>query len=51
MKKNNNNEIIIYTTEYQKVKIEVLYKDNNLWLTQKKWQNYMELIEVLSQNI
>ena len=36
MKKNNNNEIIIYTTEYQKVKIEVLYKDNNLWLTQKK---------------
>ena len=32
----NKNEIIIYTTEDQKVKIEVLYKDNNLWLTQKK---------------
>jgi hypothetical protein len=38
MKQKNNpqNEILIYTTPTEKVKIEVLFRDETIWLTQKK---------------
>jgi len=32
----NINEILLYTTKDGEVKIDVLYGDHNIWLTQKK---------------
>lgn len=32
----NANEILLYTTKDGEVKIDVLYGDQNIWLTQKK---------------
>ena len=32
----NVNEILLYTTKDGEIKIDVLYGDQNIWLTQKK---------------
>ena len=32
----NVNEILLYTTKNGEIKIDVLYGDQNIWLTQKK---------------
>lgn len=37
-----DNQITVYQTADGKVNIEVLYTDENIWLTQKKWRNYSD---------
>ncbi|WP_353282437.1 hypothetical protein [Wolbachia endosymbiont (group A) of Myopa testacea] len=32
----NGNEILLYTTPDGDVRIDVLYRDENIWLTQKR---------------
>ncbi len=44
----NNNEIIIYTTEDGQVEIEVRLEDENVWLTQS---SMAELFDTTKQNI
>ena len=44
----NNNDIIIYTTDDGQVKIEVRLEDENVWLTQS---SMAELFDTTKQNI
>ena len=44
----NNNEIIIYTTDDGQVDIEVRLEDENVWLTQN---SMAELFDTTKQNI
>ncbi len=44
----NDNEIIFFNSNDGQVKIDVLYADENIWLTQKKMA---ELFETTTQNI
>ncbi len=44
----NNNDIIIYTTDDGQVKIEVRLEDENVWLTQNA---IAELFNTTKQNI
>ena len=44
----NNNKLIIYTTEDGQVEIEVRLEDENVWLTQN---SMAELFDTTKQNI
>lgn len=44
----NNNDIIIYTTEDGQVEIEVRLEDENVWLTQN---SMAELFDTTKQNV
>lgn len=34
---------ILYTDENGNVKVDVFIQDETVWLTQKRWDNYLEL--------
>ena len=41
---NSFTEFLLYTTPHGKVKVEIYLRDENLWLTQKKWQHFLVLV-------
>lgn len=44
---NNFREIIFYKTADGNVKVEILLKDENLWLTQAKMAELFEVLKLL----
>jgi len=48
---NDFTDFLLYKTSNWEVKIDVFLKDENIWLSQKKFENYFELIDLWWQNI
>ena len=44
-------EILFYKTDNGEVRVEILLYQENLWLTQQRWQNYLKCKRRLFQNI
>ena len=43
MKEKIDNEIIFYTSPEGKKKVEVVFQDENFWLSQNAWRNCLPL--------
>lgn len=48
----NGNEILLYTTPDRDVRIDVLYRDENIWLTQKRMAELFDVnIRTISEHL
>jgi hypothetical protein len=43
-------KFLLYTSPSGDIKVEAFLHDENIWLSQKKWQNFLELSDWLLQN-
>lgn len=46
-----SNNFLLYTNQNGEVKVDVLIKDETIWLTINQWQSFLELIKAASPGI